>query len=211
MLIEKTISELDIKHAAPSIWFSLNVITKKEYEYLISLDKHTRVVKTGLLIKDRPELYPVLNEGYKVFANMLLEANNINESSILMKSHDAIWLLDVIPEKTKFKEVEYVLKSCYDIMYRYKKCEFFFSLKEFKLRTRGVSSNIANECEELLVLITDCMVLFMNKMDNDIYFLLHRAKKKLLSDPLCYGPNITGDKNKLGNIGIINNMIKNFL
>lgn len=202
MIVLKTILELDIVHASPSIWYEEGYIDKEKYEELISMDKRTRVIKTGLMRKDNSILTEALYNGYNKYIAKLKEANNIQDSDILYTDHDAVWLIDTAPDILEFGNVHFAIKNVYEMMYMYKHYKFFIESITQNLVTKGVQHL---DDSPLLALIKSVMIDYMNKDREMCYRKLHKAKKALAQDYEAYGPSLTNSP--VFNLQLVNNMI----
>lgn len=207
MVINKIIVELDMKHASLSIWLALGKIDMSTYGNMVNLPKKERVVKTGLMIKEDPDLYKTLQRGYDIYISKLLEKNCIPESAILERVHDAIWLLDYIPVETEFPPVKFEVKNVYDMCYKYKNLWFYLKSFTLELATRGVQH--FDKPHPFLQKIEDCLKMYMNRQFDRCYTTLHKMRRNLEKDNNFYGPQIGAEIDI--NIKIVKDMIKNLI
>ena len=103
MYIKNTISEYDIEHANISILLAKGIFDKKEYDKFVKMDKKTRNVKIGLLIKEKNYIYDVIQNGFKEYVEEFILQNKLDpENNIIEINHDAVWVTGRLPKKTKF-------------------------------------------------------------------------------------------------------------
>ena len=122
MVIVDTVIEYDIKSAGLSTLFEKKAISKKKFDYMFSLDKKTRVVKTGLLLRNNKRLYPILKEGIKEFVAKFIKVNKIKKTNVLEIANDAVWVLRTRATKLKFgRVINFVPKRNYTSMWKIKK------------------------------------------------------------------------------------------
>ena len=93
MIIRNSICEFDIKNAGITILYEKGILTKKEYLYYINLDKDTRVIKTGLLLKDNPKYYDIQMAGFREYMDKFILANKIKKYSVYEIAKDALWII----------------------------------------------------------------------------------------------------------------------
>ena len=77
MILTNEIFEYDIEHAGPSVYYEKKIITKEQYERLISLPKEKRVIETGLLERDNPDWYNKKMAAYDEYINKFIKKNKI--------------------------------------------------------------------------------------------------------------------------------------
>lgn len=208
MVINATIAELDIKKASVNVWFQHGAIDEETYNKLCSMDRQQRQVTTGLMRRDNPELTTVLKENIPKYIEKLKLANGIDDSSVLKVVNDALWLINVIPTYLHFGRVEFVVKSVYDVYYKYRNYEFFLVSFTQELVTKGVPHEYVDNKSPMLDLIQDIMIDYLNEDKDSIYEKLHKAKKALMKDLNAYGKSLTQQEN--GNLFMVKNMISNF-
>ena len=118
MYIKNTISEYDIEHANISILLAKGIFDKKEYDKYVNMDKKTRNVKIGLLIKEKNYIYDVIQNGFKEYIEEFILQNKLDpENNIIEINHDAVWVTGRLPTKTKFDNVVFRHKQTYTSYY----------------------------------------------------------------------------------------------
>lgn len=208
MVINSTIAEIDIEKASPSIWLAMGKITQEKYDYLVSLPRQKRQVETGMMRREDHTLTDALKEGYDIYIGKLKKANKISDKTILIRNHDALFLIDHIPEKLEFGVVKFAVKNIYDLYYKYNNFEFFLTTITNKLKTRGVNNSFSISNSKLLALIQDVMIAFLNSDKEKCYKMLHTARRTLEKDYEAYGPGISQSLDS--NLKIIKHMIVYF-
>lgn len=118
MYIKNTISEYDIEHANISILLAKGVFDKKEYDKYVKMNKKTRNVKIGLLIKENKHIYDVIQDGFKEYIEEFILQNKLDpENNIVEINHDAVWVTGRLPTKTQFDNVVFRQKQTYTSYY----------------------------------------------------------------------------------------------
>ena len=202
MIIKNSICEYDIKNAGVTILYQKGILTKKEYLYYINLDKNTRVIKTGNLLKDNPSYYDIQINGFKEYMKLFCKANKIKKYSIFEVAKDALWIIGRQPQILKFDNVLFVKKREFTSFFKFRKIIFYVNSRTDEVEVRGTNPKdmaFLNIIKELLI---------KYEFDIDMYEKLHKIRNNLLDNPLYYGePVIKG----VGNIKIIERMIKEIL
>lgn len=100
LLINANIVEYDISKANISILHSYGVLSDDEYTMFCNMDKETRVVNIGRMMKDDNgqlnnqgvHMTKILSEGIKEAKRQLIEANNIPPENIVRIANDALFI-----------------------------------------------------------------------------------------------------------------------
>lgn len=202
MIIKNSICEFDIKNAGVTILYQKGILTKKEYLYYINLDKNTRVIKTGNLLKDNPSYYKIQMDGFKEYMDKFILANKIKKYSVYEIAKDALWIIGRQPRILKFDNVLFVKKREFTSFFKYRKIIFYVNSSTNIIDIRG-SNPIDNK---FLNVIKDILIKY--EFGIDLYDKLHSIRNNLIDDSLYYGePVIKG----VDNIKIIERLIKEIL
>ena len=202
MIIKNSICEFDIKNAGVTILYQKGILTKKEYLYYINLDKNTRVIKTGNLLKDNPSYYKIQMDGFKEYMDKFILANKIKKYSVYEIAKDALWIIGRQPRILKFDNVLFVKKREFTSFFKYRKIIFYINSSTNIIDIRG--SNPKED--KFLNIIKDILIKY--EFGIDLYDKLHSIRNNLIDDSLYYGePVIKG----VDNIKIIERLIKEIL
>ena len=202
MIIKNSICEFDIKNAGVTILYQKGILTKKEYLYYINLDKNTRVIKTGNLLKDNPSYYKIQMDGFKEYMDKFILANKIKKYSVYEIAKDALWIIGRQPKILKFDNVLFVKKREFTSFFKYRKIIFYVNSSTNIIDIRG--SNPTDD--KFLNIIKDILIKY--EFGIDLYDKLHSIRNNLIDDSLYYGePVIKG----VDNIKIIERLIKEIL
>lgn len=202
MIIKNSICEFDIKNAGVTILYQKGILTKKEYLYYINLDKNTRVIKTGNLLKDNPSYYKIQIDGFKEYMDKFILANKIKKYSVYEIAKDALWIIGRQPQILKFDNVLFVKKREFTSFFKYRKIIFYVNSSTNIIDIRG--SNPKED--KFLNIIKDILIKY--EFGIDLYDKLHSIRNNLIDDSLYYGePVIKG----VDNIKIIERLIKEIL
>lgn len=202
MIIRNSICEFDIKNAGITILYEKGILTKKEYLYYINLDKDTRVIKTGLLLKDNPKYYDIQMAGFREYMDKFILANKIKKYSVYEIAKDALWIIGRQPKLLKFDNIEFVKKREFTSFFKFRKVIFYVNSRTDIIDIRG--SNPKDNI--FLNVIKDILIKY--EYEVDLYTKLHKIRNILNDNPKYYGDNVI--KN-IDNIKIINRLIKEIL
>lgn len=202
MIIKNSICEFDIKNAGVTILYQKGILTKKEYLYYINLDKNTRVIKTGNLLKDNPSYYKIQIDGFKEYMDKFILANKIKKYSVYEIAKDALWIIGRQPQILKFDNVLFVKKREFTSFFKYRKIIFYVNSSTNIIDIRGINPKE----DKFLNIIKDILIKY--EFGIDLYDKLHSIRNNLIDDSLYYGePVIKG----VDNIKIIERLIKEIL
>lgn len=125
-IISNYIREYDIRQANISILFEKGYITLKDYEKYRCMDKMQREISIGYLLKHK-SISDALSMGLKEYRNKFLNDNDIEEYNVLSIKNDAIYLVNIMPLKTRFDRViEFLNKNIYTSFYRINNLELYY-------------------------------------------------------------------------------------
>lgn len=202
MIIRNSICEFDIKNAGITILYEKGILTEKEYLYYINLDKDTRVIKTGLLLKDNPKYYDIQMAGFREYMDKFILANKIKKYSVYEIAKDALWIIGRQPKLLKFDKIEFVKKREFTSFFKFRKVIFYVNSRTDIIDIRG--SNPKDNT--FLNVIKDILIKY--EYEVDLYTKLHKIRNNLNDNPKYYGDNVI--KN-IDNVKIINRLIKEIL
>lgn len=199
MIHINNIAEYDIKNAGQTALYQEGLIDEKLYKELISYDRKTRQVKTGLLIKENKEWYDIQVSVFKKYIDKFIKLNKIKDYQILEIVKDGLWIIGRKPYTLKFDKIEFIKKQEYTSVFIYKKIYFYVDSFNDTIHVRGVNS----DNEVFLDIIKD--ILIKNEFDIELYDKLHEILGNLKDDELYYGDNLGVN---IKNINIIKKLIK---
>lgn len=162
-LVATRISEYDIRKANISVLYSEGIISKDYYEYLYSADRMTRQVEVGYMIKNNPEVGKTLANGIEKYRRLFFESNNISDNDVLSIKNDAVFIINKLPNITKFGEVvEFINKNIYSSYIRLQKKEVYFRSdiinNTSQIDIKGISDNkLLLHRDYILTVIADIM------------------------------------------------------
>lgn len=208
MYIKNTISEYDIEHANISVLFAKGIFNKKEYEKYVKMDKKTRNVKIGLLIKEKKFIYDIIQEGFKEYIEEFILQNKLDpENNIVEINHDAVWVTSRIPKKTKFDNIVFRQKQTYTSYYGIKiKGNIFKIYINTMTDDYGVRNFTPNNIEifnEILDILRD----YEFEDNEKVYERLHALLRRKVPDINYERELIIGVKNET----IFRKMIKDLI
>lgn len=207
MILTNDVYEYDAKHAGISILYEFKAITKERYDYLRNLEKHKRVVQTGLMIRDDANLYNIIAKGYKHFTDLFIKENKLKPHHIIEIVNDAVWVSGKAPEVLEFGEVKFRRKQHYHITYIYerKNLRFYYNLISGKLFCRGSK---LNEVSKMFNFMKKVFKLYDMGDKNKLYHTMHRTLNKLKKDPDAMGSDLCRG---LNNITLVKALIKDLI
>lgn len=148
VIIGGLIAEFDIKHAGATAMLELKGLDV--YEYLMKLDKKTRNIKIGLMMRAEPGLSESVNELMLKYLNMFIRENKIKSQNIIYTTRDSIVVYNKLPLKTTFDHVEFSNKDgMYSSMYRIKNLTILFDSMSGKVDIKGISDDIVKNSDFL--------------------------------------------------------------
>ena len=156
-LVSHFIYEYDISKANLNILYSKGVISKKDYDLIMTFPRAERQIYFGYLQKDK-EKAKILNEGLSEFRKAFIETNNITSGELLSVKNDALFLIDTVPQVTKFGNVEFKLKNTYTSFFKLNRLEVYYSLNPI---TEEEIFDVKGIDDKLLHLHQDYMIEFL--------------------------------------------------
>lgn len=140
-IISANIKEYDMKDAGFNILISEGALNQRTIDYLKSLPKQIRKVKLGLMQKNNKELTKILNEGFRKYRKLFLEANELTDDNIIAVHKDAIIVVNKRIKVTKFNTVEFRAKEKYSSYYHINNCEYYYSKASNELVIKGLGKS----------------------------------------------------------------------
>lgn len=140
-LVGRNIREYDISKGNINILLYFNIINQETYNFLYNLPKMERQVRVGIMQKD-PKIASVISNGFKEMRTLFCTQNNIAENEILAIKKDALYIIDKVPQYTKFKNIEFLCKNLYTSFYYIGGLELYYNSKYEILDVKGISDNI---------------------------------------------------------------------
>ena len=120
-LINKHITEYDIKSANISIARYYNLLPKETIDHLSTLNKQDRVIQVGKIQRDDKIFNEELNNGFEYMRRNLFLFNDIEDDDVLSVKKDAVFIIDKILLYTKFDELEFAQKNSYTSYHKFGK------------------------------------------------------------------------------------------
>ena len=111
--ISQYIIEYDISKANINALISTGYIDKKTYDYLFNLDKKSREIKIGLMIRDNQVIYKKIQEGIIQAKKLFFEANDIQDEEVLCIKNDAVFVISSRPMQQVFGYYDFKKKNIY--------------------------------------------------------------------------------------------------
>lgn len=147
-IISNFIREYDISKANINVLLKYKCITQQQYDYFYNLNRNSRQVQIGLLLKKNPKYVTILQKGIVEAKKQFFESNNIKDEDVLCIKNDAIFLINKIPKYTKFDNIEFLCKNTYTSFYKLNRLElyyFFDALTNYeKIDIKGMSKEAQN-------------------------------------------------------------------
>ena len=140
------IYEYDIHKANISVLYSKGIINKEWYDKLYGAERMRRQVFVGKLLRARPDLVPILQQGILEAKCVFAELNGLNQSDVLAIKNDALFLIDKQPQKTQFGLIQFVCKNVYTGFYRLQNLELYYyanaMTQQENLEIKGISDEL---------------------------------------------------------------------
>lgn len=181
--ISGRIVEYDMKSANISVLLQRGVIDFSTYDRLSRLDKRSREVEIGLMIKYQPDIYTEISKGIKEYKYKFIEANNVDSIQIARVANDAIYIntsVDLL--YTHFDQyIDFRPKSVSNVMVNINKVLAFVSFinDQISIDIKGISP-------EMCTLHSDYMITVIATV---VYYI----ERSNVEDALSYISNIIDD------------------
>lgn len=204
------IYEYDISKANINILFYKNIISEKEYNRLYNADRMERQKTIGIMeLKDR-SIYTTLSEGILEMRKLFLEENNICDDDILACKNDAVFLIDKIPQKTKFYNIEFVLKNTYTSYYKANNMEFYYYHDNInnieKLDIKGIKDDKLKYHENYMCDFIKALFDMIDYNINDAVLMTRSFYNQFMSNNLDIGYYRNFDSESLFRLNVYNNI-----
>ena len=126
-LINKDIQEYDISKANISILRQYEIISDDQYKYFYNLDKRSREIKIGLMIKNDPELNKVLDHGFIESRKQFFTLNGVDDMRVLYIDKDSITVINQMISVNKISDyIDFKQKNRYTSFYRLGVIDFLY-------------------------------------------------------------------------------------
>lgn len=143
-IIGSTIVEYDMKSAGSTAIRSIK--GESIYNELMSMDKKTRNIKIGLMMKNTKGLSKKVNEFMLKYLNLFIKENKIKKTNFIYSTRDSIVIYNKIPMKTKFDNVEFVNKDgIFSSMFRIKQLTLFFDSMSGRIIAKGINDEVVKK------------------------------------------------------------------
>ena len=157
-LFNRTIYEYDIHSADINLCIYYDILPKEQIEKISKLDKTRRVVKMGILQKNK-EFRDKLKEAFAKIRKEFYEANDLDITDIIAVKKDAIFTTKRCDINT-FKNVEFQVKNMYTSFIQIRNLEFYYGYD--KCDVKGIDDgNIKLHEEGMMKIIR----MFFKKME----------------------------------------------
>lgn len=152
------IREYDISKANINVLKQYGCISDDLYEKLFKAPRDIRQIQIGLLQKSNPEFVKILQEGILKAKETFLNKNNIDPNKVLCIKNDAIFLINTIPEYTKFGLIEFKNKSSFTSYMNIFNVEMYYYLNRVEgiddITVKGIGKNVELHKEYMIDFIS---------------------------------------------------------
>jgi len=184
-IIGSNIAEYDIRSAGATAIRELK--GESIYNNLMLLDKKTRNINIGLMMRDEKGLSDKVNDLMLKYLNTFIRENKIKNSNLIYTTRDSIVIYNKLPLKYKFGNVEFSNKDgIFSSMYRIKNLVIFFDSMRGKIMVKGVNDEIVEKSKffqkflvKYLFIIENCQ----NSGDGKIFNTLHHMRESYIRSP----------------------------
>lgn len=146
-----SIIEYDMKNAGLSIIYHNNILSKKDYDYLMSLDKLEKNVKVGKFLRDNPDINNFLMEEFINIREIFFDLNSIKEEEVLSIKKDSITLINKFPNYLIIDDFyEFRNKGSYKSYININNKEHYLDNSNNLLITKGYSQEIKDSHNKYL-------------------------------------------------------------
>ena len=125
-LLNNYVREYDISKANINILLHRGLIKEDLYNFLKQSDRMVRQVTIGKMMANNPSLSDELKSGIIEAKKKFFEANDIQDYEVLSIKNDAIYLINKIPQITKFDNIEFMCKNIYTSYYKIFNVEYYY-------------------------------------------------------------------------------------
>lgn len=180
------INEYDMKNAGPSILLHNELISQKEYDKLMKMDKHTRSVVVGKFLRKNSDISEALMEGFVEMRKEFFELNEIEDIDVLSVKKDAIFLINTIPKVTQINEhCLFRLKNEYTSYLNIRNKEFYYNDLTEQFDVKGLSKEvIESQKDYFLKFIKECMKLGCQGKKDELFIKFLEFKNSYIEKEL---------------------------
>lgn len=154
-IISSYIREYDISKANINILYYYKKINKSTYLYLYKSDRMTRQITIGNMIKADRSIYNTISSGIVEFKKKFFLSNDIQFDNVLSIKNDAIFLINKIPQCTKFDNIEFKLKNTYSSFYKIFQYELYYIYNRIhnteKFSIKGINDIVIKRHEKYFI------------------------------------------------------------
>lgn len=191
-IVSRHIYEYDIKKANINVLYAIGEIDLIFYNKLYQMNRMDRQVQIGYLLKNNKSLSDKLAEGIAYYRKRLFEENNLEEQDILSIKNDAVFVIGRKLSKTKFDNVEFVLKNSYTTYVKLNNIEVYFESNSvnstISLDIKGISDiNLELHHLYMATFIADCLYYIETGDINSGLTYISSFYNKYISRQLDYG------------------------
>lgn len=168
-MMQGYIREFDAKSAGISVLYAEGHMTKEKYDELMGLDKETRIIKTGLFIRDF-DLQEKKEKALTKYIELFKSENNIGEDQIIVRASDALWLFNVVEVKTyEWGPVLFREDRTASTLLTWRQFNFYYDSwsGEFFIRGFRQRNTFTGRMKELMIMLES------NPTQKALYTLLH--------------------------------------
>lgn len=146
-----TIREYDMKDAGFSIIKYNKLLDKKTIKWLESLDKKTKNIQVGLILRENFELNKTLMTEFIRIRKKFFELNNIKDYEVLSIKKDAIFTINKTCEYCIIDDYfEFKMKNRFSSYLYINNIEFYYSAWNEDFVVKGLGKNVINKNDFLL-------------------------------------------------------------
>ena len=143
-IINLPIRSYDMSSGGYSILKKNKIFSKKDIKKLDKMDKYTRNVLIGKLVRQHKELTDILMNGFIDARKRFMYYNDLIDDDILSIKKDAIFVINKPCSNLEFDGYKFKVEGNYSSYYYLNDNEFYYSNKNNILDVKGIS----NECLE---------------------------------------------------------------
>jgi hypothetical protein len=183
-LRNKKIIEFDIKEGGYSCSLNHNLLSDKEKEDLIKLNKHDRHVYLGKKALKEKTFTKELHKAFQFEVNNFIEKNEINPDHVLSIKKDSITFYNSDIKEDTFNNVQFTKRYEFSSYLKLGRLEFYYDRKTDNFLFKGIS--LENYEDTLFEEIKKILKLKEYKSDKDIFPLLQDMRSSYLNKELVH-------------------------
>lgn len=177
------IREYDIAKANINILLYKGLLTRERYEYLSNLPKKIREIKVGIMQKNKRFL-KAIKEGIIEFKEKFFRYNSLKDTDIVAIKNDAIYVAGVVPEYTRFSNVEFKLKNVYTTFMNVNNIEIYYNNTTGVMDLKGISNDRISLHKGMLQAIKTIVDFASLNAYDDCFHYIRETYKKFCSKEL---------------------------